>query len=148
MNDKRAIAKLIGIASNADELLSAQHIAAKKLLDFDGETYPSDGCAITLSTLLQEADIGIADVFQAIKLGRVLKSRGWVSIPLGQQQAGDVGSTCGTKPDHGRDHIYLVLKPLNPDEMVIADNQAPQPHFRFVSGKGKTPTKFFLRAAG
>jgi len=32
--------------------------------------------------------------------------------------------------------------------MVIADNQQPAPHFRYASGNGgKSPTKFFLRAA-
>jgi hypothetical protein len=62
------------------------------------------------------------------------------------QWAGHVGSTCGPAPKPGYDHIYLVLKTLNPDEMVIADNQQQNPHFRFASGQGKTPTKFFLRA--
>jgi len=95
-----------------------------------------------------EAGISVADTFQAIVLGNTLKSkRKWQVIQLGQQQAGDVGSTCGDKPNHGSDHIYLVLKLVNLDEMVIADNQAPQPHFRYASGiGGKTPTKFFLRA--
>ena len=45
-------------------------------------------------------------------------------IQVGQQQAGDIGSTCGPEPHHGTDHIYLVLKPVNADEMLIADNQA------------------------
>jgi hypothetical protein len=69
-------------------------------------------------------------------------------ISIGDQQPGDVGSTCGDTPNHGYDHIYLVLKDVNSDEMVIADNQAPQPHFRFASGQGNTPTTFFLRAPG
>jgi hypothetical protein len=30
--------------------------------------------------------------------------------------------------------------------MVIADNQAPRRHPRFVRGAGKTPTEYFLRA--
>jgi hypothetical protein len=77
-----------------------------------------------------------------------LKSkRAWQVIGVGDQKDGDVGSTCGTQPHHGFDHIYLVLKVLNSDEMVVADNQQANPHFRFASGKGgKTPTKFFLRA--
>ncbi|HZZ87486.1 MAG TPA: hypothetical protein VFE13_04035 [Caulobacteraceae bacterium] len=81
------------------------------------------------------------------KLSQVLEKRGWTRVPVGSQQAGDVGSTCGPTPHHGYDHIYLVLQPLNVDEMVIADNQAPAPHFRFASGKGHTPTQFFLRAS-
>lgn len=150
MSDSQFIPKLLEIASDADQLVEAQHIAAKKLLDYDGEIYPSDGCAITLSVLLQEAGIGIADTYQAIALGNALMTkRNWKVVPTGQQQAGDVGSTCGSKPHHGSDHIYLVLRVLNSDEMVVADNQDTAPHFRYVSGiGGKTPTKFFLRAEG
>jgi len=47
---------------------------------------------------------------------------------------------------HGTDHVYVVLGDLNADEMVVADNQEPAPHFRFASGKGKSPTTYFLRA--
>ena len=147
MGDKANIASLVTIASDAGQLQAAQAVAAKRLLDFDGEIYPTDGCAITLSVLLQGAGIDVPDTYQALAIGNVLKARGWTLVPLGSQQAGDVGSTCGATPVHGSDHVYLVLKPMNPDEMVIADNQAPQPHFRFISGQGKTPTKFFLRAS-
>lgn len=148
MSDGQCISGLLNLASDPDRLIAAQHMAAQKLLDFDGETYPSDGCAITLSVLLQDAGIAVNDTYQAIVLGNLLKSkRNWRMIPIGEQQAGDVGSTCGSQPNHGYDHIYLVLKVLNTDEMVIADNQEPKPHFRFASGVGgKTPTKFFLRA--
>jgi hypothetical protein len=67
-------------------------------------------------------------------------------IELGQQKAGDVGSTCGPSANHGSDHIYFVIQVLNFDEMVIADNQQTAPHFRFAGGKGgKILTKFFLR---
>jgi hypothetical protein len=66
---------------------------------------------------------------------------------IGQHQDGDVGTTCGGTPLHGVDHIYFLLHRVNDDEMVIADNQARTPHFRFVSGKGgKSPTTYFLRA--
>jgi hypothetical protein len=147
--DAACIAGLLKIASNADQLVAAQHVAAKLLYEYDGEQYPSDGCAITLSVLLQQAGIAVANTYQAIKLGQILKdTRGWQPIAVGSQQAGDVGSTCGTVPHHGTDHIYLVLKTVNNDEMVIADNQAEAPHFRWASGKGKSPTTFFLRAPG
>ncbi len=46
-------------------------------------------------------------------------------IPVGQQQAGDVGSTCGPTAHHGYDHIYLVLERQDSDKMVIVDNQNP-----------------------
>lgn len=150
MSDQDCISTLIAQASNPSQLQSAQHVAAQRLLADDGETYPSDGCAITLSVLLQNAGIAIDDTFAAITLGEKLQRvRNWVVVPLGSQRAGDVGSTCGPVPQHGSDHIYLVLKALNSDEMVIADNQASQPHFRYASGQGgKTPTRFFLRAPG
>jgi predicted chitinase len=146
-SDGNSIAKLIAAASDPSELKDAQDLAAARLLAYDGEQYPSDGCAITLSVLLQEAGINVADTFQAIVLGNVLRTRGWTQIPIGSQTAGDVGSTCGPTPNHGTDHIYLVLRAVNADEMVIADNQDTVPHFRYASGKGgKSPTRFFLRA--
>lgn len=148
MSDAQFIPGLVTFASDAHQLQAAQHVAAQRLLAFDGEVFPSDGCAITLSVLLQDAGIAVKDTFKAIDLGNVLKKRGWQVIPVGSQQSGDVGSTCGPEAHHGFDHIYLVLKVLNTDEMVIADNQQPKPHFRFASGNGgKTPTKFFLRAS-
>jgi hypothetical protein len=146
-DDGSAIPALIKLASDPAQLNAAQHVAAKRLLDFDGEIYPSDGCAITLSVLLQEAGIAVADTFQALAMGNLLGNRGWQVIAVGAQQPGDVGSTCGTTPHHGDDHVYLVLRMVNSDEMVVADNQAEAPHFRWASGKGgKTPTTFFLRA--
>jgi hypothetical protein len=118
------------------------------LLAYDGEQFPSDGCAITLSVLLQQAGIQVPDTYQAFRLGQILMDdRGWSVIAVGTQAAGDIGSTCGSTPEHGSDHVYLDLKSVNADEMVIADNQCDVPHFRFASGSGgKTPTTFFLRA--
>lgn len=147
--DAPHIAALLKLASNGSQLVAAQRVAAKRLLDYDGEIYPADGCAITLSVMMQEAEIAVADTYLAFDLGGLLKNRrGWQVIPVGQQQPGDVGSTCGAVAHHGTDHIYLVLKVVNSDEMVIADNQAEAPHFRWASGKGgKTPTVFFLRAS-
>jgi predicted SpoU family rRNA methylase len=146
--DGQYISTLLSLASDVNQLVAAQHVAAKRLLNYDGEIYPSDGCAITLSVLLQEAGIAVADTYRAIDLGEILKDhRGWEFIPVGQQRLGDVGSTCGSVPHHGTDHIYLVLRIVNSDEMVVADNQAETPHFRWASGKGgKSPTTFFLRA--
>jgi hypothetical protein len=117
-------------------------------LHYDGEVYPHDGCAVTLSVLLQDAGIPVPDIYQAIALGDELKNtRSWQLIAVGSQRAGDIGSTCGPSPHHGTDHIYVVLKTLNSDEMVVADNQESAPHFRYASGNGgKSPTRFFLRA--
>ncbi len=137
---------MVSIASDRNRLQAAQSIAAQRLLQYDGEKYPSDGCAITLSVLLQEAGIGVKDTFGALALVDLLKQRGWQKIAVGSQQKGDIGTTCEDVPHHGTDHVYLVLQTLNLDEMVIADNQQPLPHFRFASGKGRSPTTFFLRA--
>jgi hypothetical protein len=137
---------LVAIGSDKDKLLAVQHSAARKEIVAVGEKYPRDGCAITLSCLLQEAGFDVPDTYQAIALGALLKNKGWQPVPIGQQQAGDVGSTCGPTAHHGVDHIFLVLSAVNHDEMVIADNQQQAPHFRWASGKGgKSPTKFFLR---
>jgi hypothetical protein len=145
--DKDCIEKLIQLGSNVITLDSAQKRAAEDLLAYDGEVYPHDGCAITLSILLRDAAIDMPLKYQAITLGQYLRdTRKWEVIPVSQQRAGDIGSTCGTKANHGSDHIYLVLKKLNDDEMLICDNQSTHAHFRYVSGQGKTPTKFFLRA--
>ena len=147
MSDHDYIPDLLRMAGNPDGLQAAEADAAVKLLNFDGEVYPADGCAITQSCLLQSIGIAVPDTFQAIGFGDMLKKRGWKVVAIGQQQAGDIGSTCGPVAHHGSDHVYLVLRPLNADEMVVADNQASAPHFRYASGKGgKTPTKFFLRA--
>ena len=147
MSDAQNVPALVALASNADQLVAAQHMAAKRLLKYDGEIFPKDGCAITLSVLLQESGIAVKDTYTAIALGNLLKTRKWQVVPLGNQKIGDVGSTCGPVAHHGEDHIYLVLDVLNLDEMVVADNQQAKPHFRYASGKGgKTPTKFFLRA--
>ena len=144
--DSDAIANLIKIASDPAQLQEAQAKAARLLLKYDGEQFPSDGCAITLSVLLQEAGINVPNTYQAIALGTVMMRRGWTQIAVGDQAAGDLGSTCGPTAHHGTDHIYAVLRPVNSDEMVIADNQEQIPHFRFASGQGKSPTRFFLRA--
>ena len=147
-NNQSQIDTLIKIGSNAATLDIAQKRAAQKLLMYDGEIYPHDGCAITLSIMLQDAGIKVPDTYQAITLTNELRDKlNWKVIKVGDQLPGDIGTTCGDKPNHGFDHIYLVLKRLNDDEMLIADNQSTQPHFRWASGNGgRTPTKYFLRS--
>jgi hypothetical protein len=146
-SDKLRIPAVLAIANDPAAYHDVQREAAQELFSGAGEDWPHDGCAINLSDLLQRGGIPVPDILQALRLGTHLRDhRGWQVIPNGQQQPGDVGSTCGTTPNHGFDHIYLVLQRVDQDEMVIADNQKPQPHTRFVSGKGRTPTKFFLRA--
>ncbi len=145
--DKSRIPKALEIANDPEAYRAVQKEAAEELLSLAEEHWPHDGCAINLSNLLQQSGIAVPNILQALKLGNHLRDhRGWEVIPKGQHQPGDVGSTCGTTPNHGFDHVYLVLERVDEDEMVIADNQKSKPHTRFISGKGKTPTKFFLRA--
>jgi len=75
MSDGEYIAKLMAIGADSNLLQTAQHVAAKKLLDYDGEIYPQDGCAITLSVLLQEAGIAVPDTYLAITLGNTLRKQ-------------------------------------------------------------------------
>jgi len=148
MGDAQFIPALVQFASNATQLQAAQDVAAKRLFAYDSEKFPTDACAITLSVLLQDAGINVQDTFMAIDLGNVLMQRGWQVIEIGEQEQGDVGSTCGTQPEHGVDHIYLVLQAVDANDMVVADNQEPQPHPRTVSGHDDiSPTRFFLRAS-
>ena len=152
INDTIHINELIKIASNPDKnfksLKDIQQKAAKKLLIYDGDKYPTNGCAITLSLLLQDSGIIVKDIYMAIELTNILrKNRNWQIIPNGAQKSGDIGTTCGTIPNHGSDHIYLVIESKDGDEMIVVDNQKSEPHPRFASGRGgKTPTKYFLRA--
>ena len=59
MSDAQHIPELLHLASDSRLLVAAQDIAAKKLLAYDGEKYPHDGCAI-MSVLLQEAGIDVS----------------------------------------------------------------------------------------
>jgi hypothetical protein len=150
MSDAERIADLIRVGSDSALLQHAQHEAARKLLKFDGEIYPADGCAITLSCELQAAGVAIPDTFQALTMVALLEKRGWKKVAVGDPlRPGDVGTTCyGGVAHHGVDHVYLVLRPVNANENVIADNQRHAPHLRSVSGHpdGKSPTRMFLRA--
>ena len=149
MSDKDQMKTLLEQGTNAALLQISQMKAAQLLLAYDGEKYPQDGCAITLSVLMQAAGIDVPNTYTAIELGRRLRDkRGWEVIAPGNQKPGDVGSTCGEEPNHGVDHIYLLVKNLSPDEMLVADNQRSHVHTRSVSGvpDGKSKTRFFLRA--
>ena len=145
--DADKIAGLLAHALDAEQLRAAQALAARKLLNHEGEIYPADGCAITLSVLMQGAGFDVPDLYWAIDVPAMLLARGWIEVPPGGPRAGDIGSTCRTEKHHGEDHVYLVMRAVNEDEMVVVDNQAAYPHFRWASGQGgKTPTTMFYRA--
>jgi hypothetical protein len=112
------------------------------------DKFPKLGCAAYLSCLLRNSGIGVPFTLGAGKLAHVLeRERGWKLVSVGQQRAGDVGVAFDNdKTIPGSDHVYLVLEAINRDDMVISDNQATAPHARAASGKGKTPTEYYLRA--
>ena len=141
--DAACVPKLIEVGSSAEGLAQAWKTAAAALKNF-----PTNGCAAHLSALLHEAGINIPMTLGAGMLGHRLADRGWTRIECGRQKAGDVGVCFDNTDPPGADHIYLVVKTMGPDEMLIADNQrkTDEPHSRFASGKGKTPTEYFLRA--
>jgi hypothetical protein len=150
--DKELIPNAISITTNANSYGAIQKAAAKLLKDEGGEVWPHNGCAANLSTLLQAAGIPVPGIVGAgalaNKLGGAFNSRNWVHVPVGSQVPGDVGVTFDLKGHNGADHIYFVVTRVDSDQMVIADNQEKAPHTRFASGKGKTPTDYFLRAPG
>ncbi|KAB7643920.1 hypothetical protein [Polymorphobacter fuscus] len=142
--DAAKISELVGQGSGAAGLKQARKTASRAL-----SGYPTNGCAAHLSALLQQASINVDMTFGAGKLAHILTERNWRRVPCGQQAPGDVGVCFDNDPTPvGADHVYLVIETLGPDRMMIADNQNPKdaPHERFTSGRGKTPTEYFLRA--
>lgn len=149
--DQNCIGMLISNGSNIEELKKAQEIA-RQALQTVGEVFPRNGCAATLSALLQMSGVDIKMTLGAGKLvyllGGSYNSRGWQHIPVGKQQAGDVGVCFDNCPPAGSDHVYLVLECIDSDRMMIADNQKPEKHQRSASGAcGETQTEYFLRAS-
>ena len=146
LSDKEKMRNVVNIAKTPVRYENVQAVAAIELFKLAHEQWPHDGCALNLANLLQAGGIAVPDITQALALGNYLRDkRQWKVISVGDQQPGDVGSTCGPVAHHGYDHIYLVLECEGNDIMLIADNQKPVPHQRLASGNGKTPTTFFLR---
>lgn len=142
--DAAHVAELIRQGSSADGLRLARETAAAAL-----PGYPVNGCAAHLSALLQQAGVATPMTWGAGKLATLLAARGWTRVERRAQAPGDVGVCFDNNPNPpGADHIYLVIQTLGDDEMLIADNQrtADAPHQRFATGRGRTPTEFFLRA--
>lgn len=142
-SDKACIPELIRIGSSVLEIAKAQKMAKAAWSRF-----PHNGCAANLSALLQLAGISVPMILGAGKLATTIKARGWKKISVGNQQAGDIGVTFDQGSPAGADHIYLVLSvdANNSDKMLISDNQDNEPHSRYASGYGRTPTEYFLRA--
>jgi hypothetical protein len=146
-SDAAFIPTLIDLGSERETIAQA-HAKAAEYMKGSGYTFPTKSCAATLSAFLQMSGIQVQTERGAEALATKLKKRGWARIEVGAQKAGDVGVTISKLPPKGADHIYLVVQVHNSDRMTIADNQAPDPHERFASGRGKTRTEYFLRAGG
>ncbi|WP_431264786.1 hypothetical protein ACQ859_04570 [Roseateles chitinivorans] len=145
--DRARIPGLLALAVDPARLRATQARAARRFLDPDGEVYPADGCAITLTLLMREAGFPVNELSWAIDVPAMLLARGWIEVPPGDQRAGDVGSTCREDKHHGEDHVFLVVRCVNQDEMIVVDNQADHPHFRWAGGQdGRTPAAMFYRA--
>lgn len=144
--DKDHVPKLIALGSTSASIQKIQDLAAKEMKK-NGLGYTlHKACAATLSMFLTHAGIDVPITLGAGKLATRLKNRHWKRIAVGGQIPGDVGVAYDTSSPPGADHVYLVIERIDNDKMKIADNQAPQPHLRYVSGHGKTPTEYFLRA--
>lgn len=145
--DASQIGKLVALGEKSETILKVQDAAAKAMKNAGYGYTLHNACAATLSVFLNEAGIDVPVTLGAGKLAKRLRQdRKWTQITKGDQQAGDVGVTLDNTSPSGADHIYLVIEALDKDKMYIADNQAPKKHLRYVSGKGKTPTDYFLRA--
>lgn len=145
--DRDRMIVLLGQVVDPDRLRASHEEAARRLLHDDGRVYPADGCAVMLSVLMQGAGMTVPDLYWALDVPPMLMARGWTEIPFGCQRGGDIGSTCGEAPRHGEDHVYVVVRAVNQDEMVVVDHQASYPHFRWASAAGgQTPTLRFFRA--
>lgn len=141
--DKRNIKDIIDILHSAQKSMQARQLAKKAWAQF-----PHNGCAAYVSAVLALASVDVPMTLSAGQLAtRLKKDRKWQVIKVGSQAAGDVG-VCfdADKKIAGSDHVYFVVKVIDADKMLISDNQSDSPHERFASGKGKTPTEYFLRA--
>jgi hypothetical protein len=148
--DKDHIDKLIELGSSAVSIQKILDLAAREMKKAGYGYTLHNACAATLSTFLNQAGIDVPMTLGAGKLANRLgggeSSRHWKRIQIGEQRAGDVGVAFDKTPPAGADHVYLVVERVDSDKMTIADNQAPKPHTRYASGRGKTATEYFLRA--
>jgi hypothetical protein len=143
---KDLIKNLIEIGSDTKRCADLREKAKKAMVPIYGHPTLHNACACTLSLFLQAAGLTMKKIiYGAGALATYLETDcKWQKVRVRQQQAGDVG-VC-----RDADHIFLVAKRIDDDQMMIADNQESfAPHSRFASGYGgKTPVDYFLRAEG
>jgi len=141
------ITTLLDTADSLNGRTEAWDIAANRQ-----PTFPTNGCANFLSAMLQLASLGVGTHMLAQDLAETLENKaGWHRVDLADYQAGDVGVTDARIDPPNADHIYLVMRRIDSNDMMVVDNQARTPegtiHERTVDGSIfiKTPTHYFLR---
>jgi hypothetical protein len=143
--DKDHIAKLVSLGSTFAGVKAAQERAAQ-IMEQNGYGYTlTNACAATLSEFMNLAGINVPITLRVTNLARRVAARGWDIVAKGHQHPGDVAIA------ENDVHIFLVVKTIDQDEMIIADNQAPGPHKRRVRGDPSlhhSPVSYFLRAQG
>ncbi|MBK5941418.1 hypothetical protein [Halochromatium roseum] len=108
----------------------------------------SNGCAAHTSSLLQRNGFDVKTELGAQNLVDQLLGKGWDKVPIGEQQAGDIGVTADWGAGlRGSDHVYTVMgtDPDDPNMLDIVDNQKPRGGKRPIVGGGKTTTEYFIR---
>ncbi|MBY5399485.1 hypothetical protein HFN01_32300 [Rhizobium leguminosarum] len=145
--DAGCINELVALAEGKG-LRKARKVAAEALGISPGKTSITNGCALTLSHMLQQAGANIPLIDNSGRLAKHLeKDRNWKRVAVGDHQRGDVGVTYDNGGVDGADHIFLVLEVLGNDEVLTADNQDVEPHPRSLKEVGTyTETEYFLRA--
>lgn len=146
--DADYIGRLVELGSSRRSIEEVHRIAGR-YMEGSGFRFPRNACAATLSAFLQTAGIPVRTMLGAGRLAaQIERDRNWDRIRVGRQKPGDLGVTFDNTAPSGADHVYLVVDVHDADLMTIADNQAPRPHERYASGRGRTRTEYFLRAPG
>jgi muramidase (phage lysozyme) len=147
--DAERVTKLVENASDPNWCEKVRERGRKAMIRIYGRETSKNACAATLCCFLNAGGIDVPMEYGAGKLARYLeKTRDWTRVKVGDQRAGDV-AVCYDKDKRtpGADHIFLVVKRIDQDEMLIADNQTDfSPHTRFASGRRQTAVEYFLRA--
>jgi hypothetical protein len=119
--DKDQVAEMVRKGSTAAGVVQIQTLAKADMQKAHYGFTLHNACAATLSEFMISSLINVPVTLGVTDLARRIAARGWVRINVGDQQAGDVAVA------ESDVHIFLVLKAIDRDMMLIADNQRPYP---------------------
>jgi hypothetical protein len=108
MSDGESIPKLMEIASDSYQLQTAQHVAAKKAVGLRRRNLSIGRMrdyAVSFTSRGRNSGAGHLPGDNAGQYAQ--KTKNWQVISVGQQQPGDVGSTCGVTANHGS-HLSCI----------------------------------------